>query len=285
MPIDIEPMTDGHVDAVDEIWQAAFQPIRDSAAPGAPRTDEQLARDRDRFLYPLMTDPKGSFVAANGRTVIGFCQSVLRGHRFVLSRLGVMPAAQDQGVGRALLGAALSYSSPSSEQYVFSSRDPRAFHSYVREGFALHPTVHLTGRPRSNEASATIRRGSISDLAIANEIDESTREIHREHDLRFWLDSGAILVIDDEGGYAIVTESRLTTLAATSARVARRLLSSLLGGFDGLAPVEVGWVIAEQQWAIECASECRASIRNSGALMARNPGDLGGLYLPNPLLG
>src|SRR5207244_2814502 len=60
---------------------------------------------------------------------------------WVLADPFVAPAAQNQGVGRALLEHTLAYAKESEPGLIVSSPEPRAIRRYASAGFALHPTV------------------------------------------------------------------------------------------------------------------------------------------------
>lgn len=281
----IDAMSVADIAAADELWQAAFDPPVGGEL-GAQRTDADIERDRARIAHVLGTDPLGSVVARIDGRVVGFAQGIRRAHRFVLSRLGVHPASQDRKVGTRLLHAALAYGDSASEQYIFSSRDPRALHSYVREGFALHPAVRLAGHRHASAVTGSVRIAQASELPAIALLDEEVRGgSARMEDLRFWHELGAAFVLDEEDAYAVVLGDRLTTLGARDVVAARRLFSALLCGFGGLEPVSVGFVTAEQQWAIAAAAQCRATITPSGAVMSRNVAAMAREYLANPMLG
>ncbi len=286
MSLVIRPMHFDDVATVDEIWRSVFHPPGTTVdEPVEPRTAEAELADRSRFLHLLNTDPAGAAVAEIDGVTVGLCQSLRRGDQFVLSRLGVAPDFQGQGIGRKLLAFALSYGEETIEQYIWSSQDPRALHSYVREGFTLRPTVTLTGNARGGSVERHVIQMDEKGIEFADAIDLAVRGVSRRQDLQFWFASGANLVVDEEGGYLIFNKTRLTTLAATSIPVAKRLLTGALQGYGDLPPLEAGWVVAEQQWAIEAAASCGATISNYGAMMTRNVVELAVPYLPNALLG
>jgi GNAT superfamily N-acetyltransferase len=274
------------VPATDAIWRAAFGPLRaEDTTPPEPRTREDEALDLQHFHHLLGTDPHGANVAEVGGLVVGFEMALRRGGQFVLSRLGVSPKYQNRGIGRALLNVALSYASGSSEQYIWSSRDPRALHSYVREGFVLRPTLRISGRHQEQTIPSSIRELGEQGLSQVDAIDQELRGLTRRADIEFWLRAGARLLIDDGGGYLLFRGTRLTALGATSIPVAERLLRSVLCGYRGHPPIEVGWVTAEQQWAVHEATSCGATLEVHGAMMARDVEKLPVPYLPNALHG
>jgi GNAT superfamily N-acetyltransferase len=290
MALELRPMLLDDLDEVDRVWRAAFAPLRpEGTAPESERTEEQLLADRARFAHLVVTDPDGSFVVIDGEEIVGLSQSLLRCDEFVLSRLGVVPTHQDRGIGGLLLANALRHAEQSRSQRIWSSRDPRALHSYVKAGFTLHPTISLTGRSADAGTRQTLRRalrsGSSNDLEMLCAIDEQVRHCRRAEDLALWIQIGAALVVDDDGGYLLMHRGRITTLCATDEVIARGLLAAALVGFADLAPAEAGWVGPEQRWAIEVATEVHATIAIAGAAMTRGEIGLRSPYLANPLLG
>lgn len=282
----IRPMLHDDVQTADEIWRAAFASSNtDATEDSRTRSLEDAASNQSRLHYLIDSDPNGAFVAEHGDNVVGLCQSLRRNHRFVLARLAVSPAYQEQGLGRLLLTSAFSYAEGATEQYIWSSRDPRAMHSYVREGFTLRPTMQLTGRERLHTIPHSVRVATESEIDVADSVDAMMRGETRHEDLQFWLDGGGKLVLDDDGGYLVINRTRLTALCATSIPVAQRLLETVLSGYLEFPPLEVGWVVAEQQWAIESAARCGATLANYGAMLTRNVEILPVPYLPNALLG
>lgn len=274
------------VNAVDEVWLAAFESLREvNSAPPEARSAKEVEIDRMRLDHLVSTDPEGVFVATDNDRIVGLCQSLRRGPLFVLSRLGIRPDFQDLGIGRELLDRALAYGAGAPQQYIFTSRDPRAVHSYVREGFMLRPSVAITGRPRAFPDFALIHEAGVHDLHRADEIDRETRGLSRVVDLAMMQRLGATVLLDDGGGYLVFSGTRLTSLCATTVAVASRLLEAALSGILEYPPLEVGWVVQEQQWAIETAARCGASLAVRGAIMTRGVDTPYVPYLPNGIFG
>ena len=83
--------------------------------------------------------------------------------------------------------------------------------------------------------------------------------------------------------YAVAGLGRLGALGATSEAVARELLRGVLAELSEGEALQIGWVVGEQQWAIETpwSAPCRSG---SGAII---PGasPLAAPYLPNGFFG
>lgn len=286
MPTHVRRMTRDDITDVVRVWHAAIDPLRATTSiPQPPPTPADIASERERFFHLMTSDPNGCFVAEDEGAIVGLSQSMRRGHLFVLSRLGVAPDHQDQGTGRMLLSRALEYGESASERYIWSSRDPRAMHSYVRAGFTLRPCVHITGCARTVQDVSTIHVAASTDIDALDAIDLSVRGVTRRQDLEHWFGLGATALIDDDGGYLLFDGTRLLTLCASAIPTASRLLERALCGFNGYPPLEVSWVCAEQQWAIETATACGASLGIQGAMMTKGVQRLPVPYLPNALLG
>lgn len=279
-------MTHHDVAEVDEVWRAAFGSINTGpSAPASLRSDRDHATDLARIHHLITTDPGGAAVAADGSRIVGICQASRRGDAFLLSRLGVAPDYQERGIGRELLSMALAYAKESDKKFIFSSRDPRALHTYIREGFTLHPCIHLSGRARNVEMPGSIRLGDARDVDMMDEIDRTTRGFSRREDLELWLDLKTEVLIDEEGGYLLFMDNRLFTMIANSVETATRLLScALVGAFDH-PPLEVGWIVPEQHWALSAAISSRASIAVQGAVLTKDVAHFVVPYLASASLG
>ncbi len=99
-------------------------------------------------------------MAEEAGTVIGMSQSFVREDYWMLSQLGTLPGRQGRGVGRELLGLALSHGDPQSPGTIQCSRDPKAMALYTSFGFVLHPVVAAWGvmRPGSIERPPEVVR-------------------------------------------------------------------------------------------------------------------------------
>lgn len=286
MSFSYRTMTHDDVISVDEVWRAAIVPLMSDGATPTPRRKERDEwADLTRFHHFITTDPNGVFVATDDSKIVGICQSSRRGTSFLLSRLGVAPDYQDRGIGRELLSMALAYACNTDEQFIFTSRDPRAIHTYVREGFTLHPCIQLVGRARDAQISRSIRLGSSKDIDLMDEIDQTKRGLSRREDLQLWFDLDTKVLIDDEGGYLLFADNRLFTICACSTEIAKRLLSCALSGAFDHPPLEARWIVKEQQWAITAAMQSGASISVNGAVLTRNVEHFVVPYLPNASLG
>ena len=150
--------------------------------------DERRRQDRTRHF--LGTDPDGSWVAEDGGTVVGMSQSFVREDYWMLSQLGTVPGRQGRGVGRELLGLALSHGDPDSPGTIQCSRDPKAMALYTGFGFALHPVVAAWGamRPGAVERPPEVERYEPDEvgereLDVVTAIDRTVRGSARTVDI------------------------------------------------------------------------------------------------------
>jgi len=156
----------------------------------------------------------------------------------------------------------------------------------VSAGFELHPTAVAYGPVRKSlDMHPGVRKGSIDDSSYANEIDRSVRGADRGTDVEFQLSIGYQLLVDDEGGYAVVWEGRIAMLSALDEGIATRLLLSAIAQCPSGATVDVSWITAEQQWAVRAVASAGVPIRIHEAIMMRNKWQPQLPYLPNGIFG
>lgn len=265
-------MADGDVDMAETVWQGAFADMRARAhLPARPHDEQQAARTRRRLRYFLRSDPSGSWVATSDDEVVGVVQALRRGPLWVLSLFGVSVHAQGRGVGRQLLDRALDYAEAGGPGLILSSSDPRAMRRYVAAGFSLHPVVAAVGRVRRERLPVVeaVRAGSLADLGLTAEVDQHVRGAPREADVAHLLDDGADMLVLEERGYALVRGSQPVMISAVDGPAARALLAATLAGGPPGQEVEVGWLSAGQQWAMDVALSAGLDLRPSGAIMVR----------------
>lgn len=280
-------MTSEDVDPAEAAWEAALSSMRRAHhLPPFPRTPESVAADRRRVAYLQATDPGGSWVADHDGQVVGIAQAHRRTGIWVLATLGVVPDAQDHHVGRHLLERALAYGDAGSSGAIFSSPDHRALRRYVLAGFDLHPAVVAAGpRRRPVERQSGIRQGDRTDLDHVDQVDEVVRGGTRRGDIEFQLAQGCRLLVDPEGGYALVRHGRIVTLAGTTEALATRLLVHAMAECLPDEPVEASWITAGQQWAIRALADAGVPFGVHGAVMTRGGWNPSRPYLPNGIFG
>jgi hypothetical protein len=226
-------------------------------------------------------------VAADDDGVVGLAQALRRGRLWVLSLLGVAVEAQGRGVGRRLLDRALGYAEHDGPGLILGSSDPRALRRYVAAGFALHPVVSAMGTVRQEGLPAVdgVREGTSADLALTAAVDRQVRGAAREGDIAHLLDDGVDMLVVEGRGYAMVRGAQPVTLAAVDDAAARSLLAATLAGGADDQHVEVGWLSAGQQWAMDIVVAAGLELRPSGAIMVRGLPEPPRPYIANGALG
>jgi hypothetical protein len=169
---------------------------------------------------------------------------------------------------------------------IASSTHPAAMRRYALAGFTLQPTLSAKGvvDRRALPEKIPVREGTKRDLDLAAEMDRHLRGAPHGPDLEFLLDSGARMFVakrDGGAGYALAREGRPLIVAATNEDVAADLLWGVLSTSDSQEEVEVGWLTAEQGWAVRVALAAGLALEPAGPICIR--GELGALapYLPN----
>ena len=280
------------IPGANDVWERAFSDLRErNHLPPQPRDAGCDARFDSRIRHFIQHDAGGAWVSHEGDRVTGLAIALQRERLWVLSMLGVDPWAQSSGVGRALLERALAYGDATGPGIILASRDPRAMRRYALAGFALRPSVVAWGRLRRASLPAVegVRDGDASDLELAIAVDRFQRGASRGPDYEVLLDdAGQMLVFEDGArrGYAIVRDAtRVMVLAATDPAVAAALLTEALGRCADDRDVEVGWITAEQQWAIRTCLAAGLELHPAGPVMVRGyPGPMSP-YLPNGMSG
>ncbi len=243
------------------------------------------ARSRERIRHLVRTDPRGSWLAADadGRPV-GAAQSLVREGTWGLALLAVLPGAQGRGVGRALLERTLEYGRACLRGLICCPGHPGAARIYRAAGFELHPAMRLEGRlgnARPARPDGPVVAGSASDRDLMDSVDRRLRGGAHGPDHEFLLRHCRLLVADDlaGSGYCYLREEgRVELLAATSRRLATRLLSAALLSLSEGDRAAVLYVTAGQQWAVDVGLAAGLSPVNAGYVCLR------GMRAPSPYI-
>ena len=245
---------------------AAEQPSRRSAA--------QSELWRQRIVHLVRHDPRGCWVAEDGRGVLGVAVSMKRDLTWVLATFAVRPGLQGRGVGRQLLDAALAHGSGCLRAMVAGSDDPLAARRYRLAGFTLHPTMQLEGLvPRAAlPVVERVREGSAGDIDLMDSVDRRVRDAAHGVDHRLLTGLYRLVVLDRPtgSGYAYVARGGGPyLLAATHRHTATELLWESLAATDPGSPVTVAHVSAANEWAIDVGLACRLRLGTAGYLALR----------------
>jgi len=275
--LDVRPFEPADLAVAAEVGASAF---------GLDLADERAReRWRGRVGHTLTTDPAGAFVAELDGRVVGVAAALRRERLWCLSLLTVAPPAQGTGAGRELMARALEYGAGCDAGLIVSSSDPRALRLYARSGFSLRPTLQALGtidRSALPPPAADLREGGEGDLDALATISREVRGAPHTDELRYALGRGGQLLVLDDRGFAVAApELGLWLLAARDEAAASALLWAALARADDGVHARVGWITAEQGWAVDVALRAGLALSPHGALCVRgDPGSLGP-YLPS----
>lgn len=246
-------------------------------------TPARRAWSERRTAHLRATDPGGTFVAEDDGEIVGLAISIVREDVWGLSMLAVHPDRHARGTGSNLLAAALDHGKLCKGQIICSSSDPKAMRLYHRAGFDLRPSVSLGGMlDRTRIPVERLARPS-TDVEAMGPLGRAVRGAgYAPQDLQLVLDrpgAGAFLV---EGrGFALHVEGSPTLLVADGGGVAQDLLWACFAEAAPGASLDVDFITAGNDWAVEAGLEAGLALTPQGPLFTR--GELGPLraYLPS----
>src|SRR3954471_15594114 len=99
-----------------------------------------------RTQHLVATDPGGCWVAERDAELLGVVVSFVREKMWLLASYAVVPDAQELGLGKALLAAALDPGRGCLRGIFNASSDPRPLRRCHDACFTLHPHMFLRGR-------------------------------------------------------------------------------------------------------------------------------------------
>jgi GNAT superfamily N-acetyltransferase len=275
-------MTLDDVAVAERLSDEAFAPL---AEPGmfTNRDAQQQAMWRARADHLLGTDPGGCWVASRGEEVLGFAASYRRDLTWFLATYAVRPRLQGQGLGRALLEAALTHSRGCLRGMVSASRDPKAFRRYRQAGFTMHPQMFLTGRVDRSAIPAVehVRPGSESDFDLLDSLDRRRRDAAHGPDHAVLLAQNRLVVVDrpSGSGYAYVAaDGKPAVVCASDRRTATALLWEAVASAPQAADLTIPHVTAANEWAIDVGLAAGLAVHTAGYLALR------GMKPPAPYL-
>jgi predicted N-acetyltransferase YhbS len=283
-PVDtlIRPMTVDDVPAAERLSDEAFTPM---AEPGmfTGRGPEQQAMWETRARHLLGTDPGGSWVAEHDGEMLGFATSYRRDLTWFLATYAVRPRLQGEGLGRALLDAALTHARGCLRGMLSGSKDPRAFRRYRFAGFTMHPQMYLRG-PVDRSAIPVVehvREGTAADFDLLDSLDRRCRDAAHGPDHAVLLAQNRLVVLDRPGGsgYAYLGVGGMPAVVCASSRaVATTLLWEAVASAAPDAELTVPHVTAANEWAIDVGLAAGLSVHTAGYLALR------GMKPPTPYL-
>lgn len=251
-----------------ETPQSGWLPAPRAGAPG-PAACRELIRHLAR------TDPGGSWLAvgACGQPA-GAVQSFVREGTWGLALLAVRPGARRAGIGTALLERAAAHGRGCLRGMACCPEDPAAARALRKAGLALHPAMRLRGivRPeRLADPDGPVVAGPAGQRDLLDSVDRRLRGGAHGPDHDHLMRHCRLLVADDlaGSGYCYLRgDGRLELLAATSRRLATRLLTAALHGLAGRA-ASIPHLTAEQQWALDVGLAAGLGPENAGYVCLR----------------
>ncbi len=279
----LRPLRDTRQDAeaVHGVMNAAFPPAPDrlrSAGPaaGRPEPDREGVREQAIVRHLARTDPGGCWLATDDAgQPVGTALSTRREGTWGLALFAVLPEARGQGIGRELLAATLTYGRACLRGIICGSDDPRAAATYRRAGFTLHPAMRLTGRVDRAGLEApdgAVHEGSAKDRDMLDSVDRRTRGGAHGPDHDELLRHARLLVADDLAGSGYVyldEDGKVELLAATSRRLATRLLTASLMLLPEDREARVLNLTAEQEWAVDVGLAAGLEVSSRGYVCLR----------------
>jgi predicted N-acetyltransferase YhbS len=229
------------------------------------RTPEVIERSRHRIAHLQRTDPDGSWVAVDGDAVVGIALALRRGPMWFLSLLAVATEVQSRGIGKALLDASLRTADGAGAAWLLATADPKALRRYALAGFAPHAGYAATGQLDRTllPAGLDVREGDWSmDGDLVDDVVTRLRGAAYGPDLDALEATRQQLLVAEDGrdrGFAIVRGGAVGSLGATSPALAQRLLWATFALVEP-PEVNVDWLTADQQWAIDVALAARLSL-------------------------
>jgi predicted N-acetyltransferase YhbS len=292
--IAVRPLEPADIVRADDVAYRSLTTMAAQYAPTAPpaagRTSERIRLAHARIAHLQKTDPDGAWVAVEGADIVGIALSLRRGPMWFLSLLAVATELQARGAGKALLEASLSTAEGAEAAWILATPDPKALRRYALAGFRPHPAYAALGSVNRAlvPTGLGVREGDLGrDRELVEDVVTGLRGAAYGPDLDAMVSAGAQVLVCEEGadrGFCLWAPQGIFALGATSPQVAQRLLWEALSRLEG-TELEVFWLTADQQWAIEVVLSARLSLRPGPSSCRRST--LGPLapYLPSGSYG
>jgi len=276
--------TDADAVAVQQIARAAFRHLSGTPAE-APDDDTRTVQHRARTRHLVRTDPEGCWIAEQDGEPVGCALSMRREGVWMLTLFTVLPSTQGKGVGRLLLERAAAYGRGCLRGMLCASPSPAAARRYRGAGFTLHPAMRLTGRVDraglQDPGDIPVHPGNATHRHLLDSVDRRLRGSAHGPDHDFMLAHYEELLIADTlagSGYCYRDGGSVKLLAATSKRIATRLLREALARVPDGEEALVEFLTAEQEWAVDVGLEVGLTLDTRGYLALR------GMRPPTPYI-
>ncbi|MEV7600293.1 GNAT family N-acetyltransferase [Kitasatospora sp. NPDC089797] len=273
--------TAADAEVVQELSRAAFATPSDAPAGPSRPTPLQLARTR----HLARTDPGGCWLAESEGQAVGVVLSLRREGLWMPSLFAVRPTARNRGVGRLLFERSLAHARGCLRGMVCASDSPTAARRYRLAGFTLHPAMRLTGRVDRegliDPGDIPVHRGNATHLHLLDSVDRRLRGSAHGPDHELMLGHFEELLVADAlagSGYCYRDGGVVRLLAATSKRIAARLLREALARVPDGVEARVEYLTAEQEWALDVGLEVGLTPATAGFVGVR------GMRPPAPYL-
>jgi GNAT superfamily N-acetyltransferase len=279
--------TAADAEAVEAVSAAAFTATEPRGVRDTEKARTRAIRSRSRTRHLARTDPEGCWIALDEATgdALGVALSLRREGTWGLSLFAVAPKAQGKGIGKALLDNAALHGRACLRGIICGTPDARAARRYRKAGFTLHPTMCMTGvvENRSelpDDASIPVHPGTAHHRDLLDSVDRRLRGGAHGPDHEEMLHHYPLLVVDTlvGSGYCYVLDGKVELLAATSRRIATRLLTEALLLSSPGTQVRISKLTAEQEWAVDVGLAAGLAVENSGYLCLR------GMRPPSPYI-
>jgi GNAT superfamily N-acetyltransferase len=255
--------------------------------PIAPDEDHAaFERFGARTAHLMTTDPGGSWVAERDGEITGIAMALVREGVWGLSLFAVAADLQGQGVGRALLDAALHHGEVAGAHgwIIMSTAHPGAIRRYASAGFDLHPAVDAGGVPdlrRAPDAAASAVDAGAGGIPVADRLWREVRGAGLGRDIPSMLDAGGRLLLIEDRAAVIARGAQIWALAARDDEAAALAMWAALTTAPPGATASADCITGAQQWALRVCIDARLDLTPHGPLLTR--GRLGPLtpYLPS----
>lgn len=284
MSAEVRPMVAADVAEADRVAHAAMRTV----FPDAVEPEERIrtARGVRRIEHLLVTDPNGAWVAVDpDGAILGVALALVREGLWGLSLLAVDADRHGEGVGGALLRAALGTAAGCRGGIILSSEHPAAMRSYARAGFALRPAVAVSGIVDRRAVPGGLRSRPGDVEADRGTIDRASRHVRgasHARDVPVLLQRGARLwVLPDRGFVVAESTGNLVLLAAVDEEAATDLLWTAWAEAPPGATLEVDPITAGHDWIVRAGLEAGLALSAVGPVFTR--GDVGPFapYVPS----
>lgn len=222
----------------------------------------------------LRTDPGGCWVAEDDTGLLAAALSARRELTWVLAGRTAVPGSRGDEALDQLMAAVAGYGQGCLRGALVLGADPRSARDAHAAGFALHPTMTLSGYVDRGALPVVdrVRDGELHDLDLLDSVDRRTRGSGHGPDHAFLRDRHHLRVLDRTTGSGYVyldAGGAPVLLAATGRRAACDLLWDALATTGPGGPVRVEHVTSPNAWALDVCLAAGLEVGLGGYLALR----------------